>query len=73
MTKNPVVAALEAVRSGIAELDPRGENDTVSLALIIGSIAVERVEKRKKIPGADKLFALAVAEFTKDNGREPNF
>jgi hypothetical protein len=71
MAKDPTINALETYRSAIAELDPRGENDTVTLALLIGSIIVERVEKRKKPPSADELFALAEAEFRKTNGREP--
>lgn len=73
MAKDPTINALETYRSAIAEIDPRGENDNVTLALTIGSIIVERIEKRKKPPSADELFALAVIEFRKDNGREPKW
>ena len=70
MAKDPTIDALETYRSAIAEIDPRGENDSVTLALTIGSIIVERIEKP---PSADELFALAVIEFRKDNGREPEW
>lgn len=73
MAKNPTVEALEVLRSGIAELDPRGENDTVTLAMIIGSIVIESIKRRKKLQSADELFSLAVIEFRKDNGREPKW
>ncbi len=71
MSKNPAIAAIVNYRSGIAELDQRGENDTVTLALLMGSVIMERIAKKRKPQSADELFALAVAEFRKTNGREP--
>jgi hypothetical protein len=71
-TKQEVIRILEVIRSVIGELDPRGTEDTVTMALMIGALAIDHVSAGQRVPGPEKLRGLAFRRFFEEMGREPH-
>lgn len=71
--KKDVSDEIEKIGSAIANLDPRGDNDMVTMALIIVEMAQDSLKKRGTVQAPDALFEAAVEQFKSDNDREPEW
>lgn len=71
-TKQEVVQILRTVQSATSGLDQKGTNDIVTMALMIGSVALDYVSAGRRLPIPSKLYSLAFHRFFEEMGHEPD-